>query len=51
MSTYSHQPENFNFFNPIGFKFEVDKLVEKGVDILISGNKESKKLNQYPQII
>tara|TARA_Y100000401_G_C8181043_1_gene153983 strand:- start:24 stop:563 length:540 start_codon:yes stop_codon:yes gene_type:complete len=26
MSTYSNQPENFNYFNPIGFKFEVDKL-------------------------
>ena len=26
MSTYSTQPENFNYFNPIGFKFEVDKL-------------------------
>ena len=26
MSTFSNQPENFNYFNPIGFKFEVDKL-------------------------
>ena len=26
MSTFSNQPDNFNYFNPVGFKFEVDKL-------------------------
>jgi|TARA_B100000085_G_scaffold20650_1_gene17519 hypothetical protein len=26
MSTISSQPENFNYFSPIGFKFDVDKL-------------------------
>ena len=26
MSSFSNQPENFNYFNPVGFKFEVDKL-------------------------
>ena len=26
MSISTNQPENFNYFNPVGFKFEVDKL-------------------------